>query len=158
MSSKLLPDEASIGDLLSGLFGSDVAVKSAESPSGEGSSIVATYCDDDGKIVRVAECDCSLANRLGAALTMFPPAGANDAIKAGEVLDKHLENLTEVLNICVNLFSELSDGHITLDKVFQSGAEDDLAQEAKSSASETAQFDVDIPRYGNGVISLSVVD
>ncbi len=156
-STQSLPNESTVHALLSSLFGKDVIVNPSENHVAAGNTaVLATFCDDEGKVERTISCNNEFANRVGAALTMFPAAGADEAIESQSVADKHLENLHEILNICVNLFSNTS-GHLALGNVLS------LTDVIEASLSEcektsTVSFEVDIPRYGLGLFSLSAIE
>jgi hypothetical protein len=151
-----LPDLASVRSLFSSLFGQETTTAASETPvSHDDTCIIATYCNDSGEPKRIIVCNGEFANRAGAALTMFPVSGANEAIKAKEITESHLENFHEVLNICVNLFPQSSGSRLVLGEVHT--ADDARNKLSELSTTTTVSFDVDIPRYGTGLFSLSTL-
>ncbi len=155
-TSPLLPEETKVHDLLSSLYGADIQIAMTETRVAmDDICVLATYCSDDGKVARTISCDYAYANRAGAALTMFPAGGADDAIKAKEIPENYLDNLKEVLNISVNLFPETPDSRLVLGEIFAS--KDEIEEKQTEAVSDSmVSFEVNFPRYGNGIISLSI--
>ncbi|MCA9187848.1 MAG: hypothetical protein R3E01_32450 [Pirellulaceae bacterium] len=150
-----LPSSDHIAHLLSGLYG-DVAVTEAKTPIDTSAAYTAAaYIDDENIIQRLIVCDVAFANFAGAALTMVPPAIANDGVKSGQVAPNIQENLSEVFNICVNVFSDHSKQHLKLGSVvFPGGPIDETVAAAISASSDRTEFVAKIPRYGTGQIAL----
>lgn len=150
-STATFPDKAYVQELFLGLFGSGLEVTESASPVSDLSkSIAAFYVDDAGEPQRALVCDLAFSNATGAALTMIPPGVVKDAIKDGEIPGNFMANLHEVLNICVNLFSETSDKHLVLGEILNLGE----VPAKLAEITQHASFDVKVPRYGSGVVSL----
>ena len=117
--------------------------------------VVATFNDDLGNNRFAVVCELSLANSLGASLTMIPPRGAEDATKAGEVPENIAENLHEVMNICSSIFANQYHERIALDQVVlpNSPQMEELADKIDSSEC-LLQVDYSLGRYQSGKMSL----
>ena len=141
---------------LDGLFGVDSISKPVDPPSPiDSPRVLATYNDMDGGFRFAITCELKLANSLGAALTMIPPGGAEDATAAGEVPDNIGENVYEVLNICSAVFADHEGQRIILDKVILPGQTPDEEIVGKiDEASTLLQVEYSLPRYQAGNISL----
>lgn len=149
-----LPTLNDVSNLFSMLFGDRTVCKSSVShlPS-EQVAVIATYRDNTGTIRRVVACDLHFANSAGASLSLIPPGVANDAIQAGNIPDNILANLHEVMNIAVNLFGDSFHGRLELADV-QRAANADISMKASLKSAGAAAFDVTIPRYLTGRVSL----
>ncbi|MCA9033620.1 MAG: hypothetical protein KDA91_00760 [Planctomycetaceae bacterium] len=148
MSDNIIPTLDSVEKMLQCLLGESVQAKSApEGPDLSKPYVLAQYADEAGNVRRVVLCDLSLANSIGAAFSMIPAAVAADATKAGNVADNIKVNLHEVLNVCVNLFTENSKERLTLSNV-----EVHSSPDATPALSTSAPFTVNVPRYANGTM------
>ena len=117
--------------------------------------VVATFNDDLGNCRFAVVCELSLANSLGASLTMIPPGGADDATKAGEVPANIAENLHEVMNICSSIFANQRRERITLDQVVLPGSPQAEELAVKIESGECLlQVDYSLGRYQSGKMSL----
>ena len=146
MFDSLLPTLDSVEQMFQCLLGDGVQEK--KDPKGPDLSkpyVLAKYVDESGAVRRVLCCDLSLANSVGAAFSMIPAAVAADATKAGTVAENIRVNLNEVLNVCVNLFTENSKERLTLWDV-----EVMTSPEASPALSESAPFSIQVPRYSSG--------
>lgn len=155
--SATLPSLDAVNKLFTMLFGQGTICKASQTPLGpEACAVVACYRDNNGTTKRLLTCDLAFANSAGAALSMIPPAAANDATKAGHVPDNILANLSEVLNIAINLFTDSFGGRLELAGVSRLS---DLPPEAKSAltAKDRATVEVLIPRYAAGQVGLIAV-
>lgn len=155
MSDNALPNKNEVVNLLSGLLGDGVVVKDRPKPiDTQGPCVVAIYQNDSSSPRRALACDLRFANSAGAALSMISPGVAADATKAGEVPENIRSNLHEVFNICVNIFAGSHREHLTLGSVLT--PENKPAEETQmlTKATGAISFDIDVPRYGAGSISL----
>ena len=154
--SKALPSLEQVESLLAGLLG-DVGVSQVETAvPADAEHIVAIYTGDDGQPAGVITTDLPFANGAGAALTMIPPGTVEQANKANEVPENIYENLQEVFNICVNLFTSQGDAHLVLKQV---GTPSQPAPEEVSveNVAASSTFAIDIPRYGKGTLTLATL-
>ena len=146
MSENTLPNLTTVEKLMQCLLGNQVeARKSAPGPDLTKPHVVASYVDDSNAVQRLLICDLALANSMGAAMSMIPSGVANDATKAGIVGENILGNLSEVLNICVNLFTENSSDRLAFKDVRVCSPKDPAPPVA-----EAVKYAVDIPRYAGG--------
>ena len=146
MPSNSLPTLLTVEKMMHCLLGDQVAAKnSAPGPDLTKPHVVASYVNDANEVQRVLVCDLGLANSMGAAMSMIPAAVANDATKAGIVAQNIESNLGEVLNICVNLFTEDSNDRLAFPnpKLCTPG-------DPGPPLKETVKFSLDIPRYMGG--------
>lgn len=152
-----LPELIEITHLFTMLFGQDTVCTKRKLPlSKKECVIVAAYRDNCGAIRRVLTCDLTFANTAGAALSAIPSGTANEAIRAGEVPENVFMNLSEVMNIAVNLFTESFGGRLELECVAR---QNELTPEtlATLASADRLKIDVVIPRYAAGRIDLIAV-
>lgn len=148
MADNILPTLDNVQKLMQCLLGNGVQAKqSVTGPDTAKPYVLASYVDDNDQVRRILTCDLGLANSLGAAISMIPAGLAVDSTKAGSVPDNIKGNLHEVLNVCVNLFTEVSRERLTLKdmKVCPAG-------EAAPAVAQSAKFNVAIPKYPGGVM------
>jgi hypothetical protein len=152
------PSVAHVKTIIARLLGDGVVVTTASRRPRGANHVVAEYVDQSGMVQRVLVCDLSFANKIGAALTMIPPALAEDATASGKIPNNIRDNLHEVLNICVNLFSETVHERLVLYSVKLSSEPEDHATNQLFDGRPTkhAAFKIDVPNYGTGQIELIV--
>ena len=152
-----LPNAAALAKTLEMLFGGNVPVtagKPLDVKAGSG-NLVATYVDDDDQPVAVAVCDVPFAANAGSALSMLPVAVAKDAIKTRKPEQAMLDNLYEVMNILSTMLMNEHTPHLKLAILYPDPGK--LPAEARALLGATkgrADFNVSVPRYGNGGLSL----
>jgi hypothetical protein len=131
-------------EFFTGLFG--LKTTASVDPSLELASVgcLATYTDDGGEVRGRIVCDLQGAAILGAALTQIPMGRVTDAVKSAELPDNLRENLSEVLNISVNMLPGHVDQRLVLRDVNFQPAEDEL-ETAKASSTGVK---LDVQRYG----------
>lgn len=145
-----------LSSTLNGLFEGETTSTSIESPVLIADPrVIATYKDDEDRFAFAFVCELAVANSLGAALTMIPAGGADDATKAGEVPDNIGENLHEVLNICSSIFADFAQTRIVLGEVFTPGktVPNEVAERLADAECMT-QIEYEVKRYQSGKISL----
>lgn len=151
-----LPKVADMKDMLVMLFGDDAVVKPGkplEVKAGAG-SMVATYIADDGTPVAVSVCDVPFAAFAGSSLSLIPAGSAKDAAKTGTLSEVMWGNLREVMNILSRLLMDPDTPHLKLDLLYKDPKE--LPQNVLAmikGAKGRADFEIVIPRYGNGRLS-----
>lgn len=129
------------------IFGEGVSV--AEAPADVGGKTVATFVDDNDRLVAVCACDTAFVAYSGAALSLIPPDAVQETLAGGEPTQVLKDNFFEVMNICSKLFMSDTSAHLRLNGTLPA----DRADEALAALAETARgtgFSVDIPRYGKG--------
>ncbi len=150
-----VPKEQEVEEIFAMLYGSELTLGSGEPLSIEdASSMIAVYIDDEGKPSTACACNYNFAAFAGSALTKIPVGGAEDAADSGDFSEMMLSNLHEIMNICSRLFMTSSSPHLKLDTVYKKL--EDAPEEVKAlfaSTEERADFNVEIPNYGNGSIS-----
>lgn len=152
-----LPNATGMAKTLEMLFGGNVPVTSAkplDTKVGSG-NLMATYVGDDGKVVAAAVCDVPFAANAGCALSMLPPGAAKDTIKAKKLEQTMLDNLYEVMNILSTLLMNEHTPHLKLADLHSDLGK--LPPEAKAllgAVKGRADFSVNVPRYGNGNLSV----
>jgi len=107
--------------------------------------VVASYVNDANEVQRILVYELGLANSMGAAMSMIPSGVANDATKAGIVADNIQGNLSEVLNICVNLFTENGTDRLTFSNLKVCTPKDPAP-----AVKQSVKYALDIPRYTGG--------
>ena len=154
MNDNPLPDAQHVATLLTSLLGDKVTAKARkEALDLESAGVKASYIDGNGAPKKILFCDLPFANGMGAALTRIPSGAVTDANKAGEVPENIYENLYEVLNICVNLFPTDPETHVVLGEVYK--PERNSEELLDNSMESVVSFDVEVPRYGAGVLCLA---
>ncbi len=146
MCSNPLPTLHTVEKLVQCLLGNQVQTKaSAPGPDLTKPHVVASYVDDSNAVRRVLVCELALANSMGAAMSMIPAGVANEATKAGIVAENIEGNLGEVLNICVNLFTENAPDRLTFSNLKLCSPKDPAP-----AVRESVKYAIDIPRYVGG--------
>ncbi|MFK8031501.1 MAG: hypothetical protein AB8G18_14790 [Gammaproteobacteria bacterium] len=111
---------------------------------------VALYYDKEGELAGLCCCDLPMAAGLGAALSMIPPATAQDMVKEGTLTDMADSNLYEVMNMFSSLFMDDNSAHLKLTEVLPY---DDNLQ--KESELQSISFVLQAGGYGEGNIVFS---
>ena len=151
-----IPKETEVKQMLGMLYGNDLKVEAGEPLAADNGSknIVAVYIDDQGVPVTACCCDIPFAAYSGAALSMIPPGGAEDAANKGDLTEMMRGNLNEIMNICSRLFITEETPHLKLDALYESPeAMPEAARSLVESAPGRSGFDVSIPGYGAGRIA-----
>ena len=154
---KKLPTLTDSRHLLTMLFGNDTVCGLRKVPlTPEECAIVAAYTDNEGVIKRLLACDLDFANCAGAALSAIPPVQAKNATKAGKIAENVIENLSEVMNVAVNLFIDSFGARLELASV---SLRADFSPEvlAALSSAQRVKFDITIPKYDLGRVDLIAV-
>ena len=151
----VIPEEAAVKDLLGIVLGDDLGVAGGDAGD-MAAQYIATYIDDEDKLVAVGGGDVNLVAYAGAALSMIPAETANDMIKRDDITPAISANFYEVMNICSRLLMSEKDGgaHLRLDKTL-------TPSEAASVLGELSDarkigFDLQVPEYGPGKLSFLV--
>jgi hypothetical protein len=146
MCGNPLPTLNTVEKLMQCLLGNQVEARnSAPGPDLTKPHVVASYVDDHNAVQRVLVCELALANSMGAAMSMIPAGVANDATKAGIVAENIQGNLGEVLNICVNLFTENAPDRLTFSSLKVCSPKDPAPP-----VKQAVKYALDIPRYAGG--------
>lgn len=149
-----VPTKQGVAGLLSLIFGDGMEVSECDPPDAS-KHHVATFIDDDDKLVGLCLCDQQFVAYSGAALSMIPAGVANEMIAGNDITDAMVGNFYEVMNICSKLFMADSGPHLRLDKTLGSSeAADSIASLSESAT--TKGYSVGIPGYGAGVLAFVV--
>ncbi|PCJ23938.1 MAG: hypothetical protein COA96_10650 [SAR86 cluster bacterium] len=150
-----LPNDVEVRLIFKMLFGDEVAVDPNDTVAPDSDSkMVAIFVDDEDKPVTACVCDRNFVAFTGSALTRIPLGGAEDAAESGDFSEMMLGNFHEVMNICSSLFMNSGSPHLRLDTVYPTlDATPEGARAMIDSCQGRIDFDVAIPRYGNGELS-----
>ncbi len=146
--------------LLGGLLMRDIVAAPHQRPKRfktRNAGTLAIFNDTSGAPCGACWCDISLANVVGAALSMMPPNVANNDTAKGEISEVALENLGEVMNIGSNVFVEQARGAVSLAKVYRLPVDEvpeDVVNFFKDSERKF-EFGVEVKGYGSGVIQFA---
>lgn len=152
MTTFIVPTSESVSDLLKMLYG-DELISTECGVDDIASFKVATFVDDDNKVVAAAFCDIEFVVFSGAALSMIPRGGAEDMISEKAPTDAVLDNFHEVMNIYSKVFMTTTSAHLRLGKVIDaSEAADSVSVQALNATGTTLGLDISIPEYGSGKI------
>ncbi len=156
MSSYSLAPSKELTRLLEMMLGTGVSAKSADAPiKPDSPQVVGVYAADDGSIVSLCVVDLTLANYIGAALSMIPPGAAQDNAKAGNLPDNAFSNLQEILNVCVNLTKVSDATRVSFRNAIRPGEQiPDDVNAVLSSSENRVDVEVEIDRYGAGLMAL----
>ncbi len=150
-----IPADRETTGVLSMLYGDGLVVKKAEeNPSIEDDALVGLFVDSEGKTVAACTCDVPFAAYGGAALSMMPKGGAEDAAESGEISSVMQENVYEVMNICSRLLMNDSTPHLKLTDMYE--GLDKVPEESVEVIKNASgvKFEVEIPNYGKGHLSI----
>jgi hypothetical protein len=150
-----LPDANKVRSMLGLLFdGLEVKPGRRADLSPASGSWVALYVGDDGRPLALCAADALFAANAGAALSLLPPATAKDAAKTRDLTDVMRGNLAEVMNICSRLLMTDSSPHLRLDGVQPAKSLSPAVTGVMSGATGRADFELTVPRYGPGTLSV----
>lgn len=155
-----IPALKAIRDTISGLVGKDIEVAPGAAPppvGGDSGSLVGLYVDDALRSSAAIVFDLPLAARLGAAIGLIPPGGADAALEDRALSPLLRENAIEILNVLASVFNTDGAPHLKLYSV--AGSADELRPDVKALAVKAAPREdiaVEVPRYGPGVLSVII--
>lgn len=149
-----VPDVAKVRTLLGMLFdGMEVKAGNKVDPAARGAQ-VAVFISDEGEPVAACACDSGFAAAAGSALSMLPPLAAKDAARTGELTEVMQGNLNEIMNICSRLVMSDSSPHLRLEKVYPAAGVPAAAKALLAAPTARADFEVGLPKYGPGLVSV----
>jgi hypothetical protein len=150
-----LPDQKKVEEILGLLFdGLEVKPGGSFDQTPAGGAWFGVFVSDGGDTVALCGADANLAASMGAALSMLPPNIAKEAAKAKKLTDVMEENIREVMNICTRLVMESGAAHLRLDKCFETRSLPQPAAKMLGGAAGRREFQLQLPKYGGGVLSL----
>jgi hypothetical protein len=142
--------------MLGMLFGDHMKIVPGEpvATGPDSKSMAAVYVNDEGVPATACVCDLPFAAYSGAALSMIPKGGAEDAAKSGELSEMMQGNLHEIMNICSRLFMNNDTPHVKLETLYDKiSAMPENARAMIDAATGRSDFKVSIPGYGDGHVS-----
>ena len=155
MPNQPLPEADEIREVLHGLLGRDMIVRTTHPASIDpaAKTITASYLRDDGSVGAAVVSDIEVAAFAGAALALIPKGVANDCVKDGELTEMLADNFHEVLNVASAWFNGRGAPHVSLGEVTDPGARPaPNAQTVVANHAERTDFDVEVDGYGKGVL------
>lgn len=155
----MLPATLTVRNMLSDLLGRDVSVTPAEPVvrADLPTTVLAVYVDDRRHMTGVIGLDLALAAFAGAALGLLPAGGAEDCVKEKSLSPVLVDNVTELCNVLTGLLSRGGHTRHRLDQVYVPGENVPTDAAAQLLAhGQRLDLTVDIPRYGDGRLSLSL--
>jgi hypothetical protein len=151
-----VPNEDEVRQILKMLLGDKLVISRTEKPgpATDDRGLVAVFIDDENVPVTACLGDLHFAAYAGSALTRIPAAGAEDAVKSGEIPETMLGNFHEIMNICSRLFMHGSSPHLRLDRVYPSAAAlPEKVGKLLESVGGRLDLRVDVPGYGTGQVA-----
>ncbi len=150
-----LPDVRKVQDIMGMLFdGLQVKAGGTFDQTPKGGAWFGVFIDNVGTPVVLCGADVSLAAGMSAALSMLPPAAVKDAIRTRELSGGMVDNLREVMNICTRLVLDATSPHLKLDQLYPIAALPAAAAAILATPPGRREFNLQVPRYGGGVLSL----
>ena len=153
-----IPNAKHLHGVLDTLIGRPVSVRDALSwvyPAD--AAMVWHYVFEDGGLAAAGAMDFPLAAVLSTGFGMLPVGRIQQAVEAGALEDDLIENLGEVANILVALYTPMSDDHIRLGGIWRAGAGGLVpAPVVELLACRTRRLDavVSVAGYGEGKLSM----
>jgi hypothetical protein len=152
-----MPPEERIRAVLSDLVGRQVTVERIPCARFEDGapSTVADYSGHDDGVGVICVADLSLANALGAALTMVSPKIVHDAVANRSIDDATVDNLREVVNVMAVLFNTADTPHVKFRELHRLPSRLP-AETARLLGAPRGRrdYDVSIDEYGHGTLSV----
>ena len=150
-----LPDVAKVIEILGLLFdGLEVRQGGAFDQTPAGGSWFGVFVADSGEPVALCGADVNLAANFGAAFSMLPVNAAKEAAKARELSAVMTDNVREIMNICTRLVMDNTSPHLKLEQIYSVKALPAAAAALLTSAPRRREFQLQMPKYGGGVLTL----
>lgn len=146
MPAYKLPNPNELNESLEMILGEAAAITPCDTLSANSASHAAEFINRQNEVVAYCLCDLPLAAGLGAALSMVPPAAAEDMVGEGKLTEMAAANLYEVMNIFSALYMDDSTAHLKLTTVT---AANDASMGLEGTTQEVS-FELDTGRYGKG--------
>jgi hypothetical protein len=150
-----LPDELKTKQLLELLFdGLDVKPGGKFDSTPTGGAWFGVFVSDSGAPVALCGADVNLTAIFGAAFSMLPVAAAKDAAKSRDLTPVMIDNVREIMNICTRLVMDNASPHLKLDQVYPRKSLPAAAVTLLSAPAGRREFQLQLPKYGAGVLSV----
>jgi hypothetical protein len=153
MGAEAAPEKIQL--ILEGLLAKTVICTEAErTGDAKGPDTIATFNREDGSLGAVIIGDLCFAAASAAALSMVPPARAEDVVASGS-LDENLEaDAHEIMEICAQVVSEISSQSCRLSGSSQADEPEGDVAEFVSGSSDSIGISVDIEGYCLGHLAI----
>lgn len=148
-----LPDAKKVQQMLGILF-DGLNVTAGGNLGAVDKSWFGVFISDTGEPVALCGADVTLAAAFGTALSMLPPAAMKEAIQKNDISGVMQENLREIMNICTRLVLDSGSPHLKLESVCSGKALPPQAASLIKGAKGQCHFQLQMPKYGGGVLSL----
>ena len=153
-----IPDVHHLHAVLDTLMGRPVAMRDSLSPvEPQAAAIVWHYVFEDGGLAAAGAMDFPLAAVLSTGFGLLPVGRVQESVESGSLEVDLVENIHEVLNVLVALYTPMSDEHIRLGGVWRAGGAGAVpAAVVELLACRTRRLDavVSVPGYGEGALSM----
>ncbi|BEP14226.1 hypothetical protein acdb102_25370 [Acidothermaceae bacterium B102] len=123
----------------------------------EDAAMVWHYVFEDGGLAAAGCMDLRLAAVLATGFGLLPAPRVQESLEAGVLASDLIDNLSEVFNILVALYTPMSDEHIRLGGVWRAGGGGDVqppVAELLSCRTRRLDAEVAIVGYGEGLLSM----
>ena len=144
----ITPTPQSVTSLLAMIYGVDLRASSCDLAEVSG-EFLATFINEDDKLVAFCICDLKFVTYSGAALSMIPSAAAEDMVVGNNVTETVANNFHEVMNICTKLLMSDRSEHLKLAKTMNCKDASDVLTTMESCGTQIS-FEVNFPGYGKG--------
>ena len=152
-----MPSSEKVLNMLENLFDGLVVKPGKAFELVEARAMVGIYCADNGQPVAACATDFALSAATGAALSMLPPAVCKEAITSGALNAVMKENLKEIMNICSRLLMDDFSPHLKLLSMHPARGVPKAGAAMLMDVRNRAHFNLTIPRYGSGFMSVMSV-
>lgn len=150
-----LPDAEKVMSLLGLLFdGLEVKPGGSFGREQQQGAWFGVFVTDCGAPVALCAADSGLSASFAAALSMLPPTAAKEAAKSRELSGVMIDNLREIMNISTRLMMSDTSPHLKLDQIYSAKALPVPAAALLSGPNVRAEFQIQVPKYGGGVLAL----
>ncbi len=146
--SYIVPSSEALASNLTMVLGEEPTIRES-SLLPENADFIAIYLNEQSDPVAACYCDWPIACGLGSALSLVPPAIAEEMVREHELSEIAEANLYEVMNIFSSMFMNDETPHLRLTSVEGTGGNTTNIANAQVSAS----FEVDAGRYPGGHIT-----
>ena len=151
MPTHPLPKPEELNNAVTMLYTMEAGCTASEDIDLDDVTHFAVYVNDDDEPVAGIGCTLEFGAYAGAALSMIPKGGADEAVQASELSEMMLGNLNEFMNICSRWFMTADTPHLRLTATYPI---DQVPEEAEDllDSDDRSDFLIDIPDYGSGHI------
>lgn len=156
-----LPQALEVRELLEGMLGRDVDVRTGAipvDPRADAGAVVAVYVDRELAMRAIVVMDFALAAHVGASIALIPAATARNAIEERLLPSSLYENAYEVLNVAASLFNHDGAPHVRLYSAYapREALPNDVRQWTTAFVTRL-DMDTTVVGYGSGRLSVLVL-